>query len=111
MANCSALDCRKMLTSEAMMMPNTPMIRNERRVAGHGVGEHDVGDETGQSYAGRHVIVDAQHVCAQTFVYGNIGARAEASLRIPVVDLSHWSIPSALARSSVRACGLWRRGP
>jgi hypothetical protein len=28
-ANCSRLDPRKMFTSEAMMMPIRPMIRNE----------------------------------------------------------------------------------
>ena len=67
--------------------------RGQRRVGGHGIGEDDVGNNARQGHAGGHVVVDAQHVCAQTFVYGDVGARTHASLRIPVVVLSHLVLP------------------
>ena len=40
--------------------------------------EHDVGDDAGQGDARRHVVVDAQHVRAQTLIHRNVGARADA---------------------------------
>ena len=60
----------------------------ERQIARDRVGEDDVGDETGEGHAGGHVVVDAQHVGAQTLVHCDIGTRADAAC-IPVVDLSH----------------------
>ena len=66
-----------------------PPLRLRARVGRDRVREDDVGDEARQSDAGGHVVVDAQHVGAQTLVYRDVGARADAGLRIPVVDLSH----------------------
>ena len=60
-------------------------------IAGHRQHVDPKRGEAGDGQAEHHVIVDVQHVGAQTFVDGH--ARAGRTLRIPVFELSHEVIP------------------
>ena len=53
-------------------------LSSKRRISRHGIGEDDVGNESRQGDAGRHVVVDAQHVGAQTLVHRDAGPRPHA---------------------------------
>src|SRR5215469_3717229 len=57
--------------------------------------EQEESDHTGQRDAGRHVVVNAQHIGAQTVVdhHDDAGARSCADLRIPAIELSHVHLP------------------
>ena len=53
--------------------------------------KRQVSDNAGQEDAACHVIVNAQHIGAQTLIYGELRARGAA--RIPVIDLCHLILP------------------